>query len=209
MTVKSSSEDQRASRRRRRPLLLFLIVAAIALIWAYPATLGGLSNGFASGHSPLPTAAASGSAASASPVVSPIISTPSSSGLVIGAGLAQVAGVDFTISGDAVADLKLGVATVIRLTLTNPNDVPIYVTALTVAVTTDSRPAGCRTQDNVRITQPGVSSSDPIAVPAGGVVTLASAPRAPQITLLNLPDVNQNPCKGKVFDLAYTGSAHS
>jgi len=40
-------------------------------------------------------------------------------------------------------------------------------------------------------------------------MTLRSAPSAPQITLLNLPGVNQDVCKNKSFALTYSGSAHS
>jgi hypothetical protein len=209
MTVKPSNDNQRDSRQRRRRLLLLLLLPAIALIWILPAAYSGVSNGFLSQRSPTPSAAASGATASEPPIASPIVSTPTASGLIVGAGVAQIGGVDFTISGGGASNLRPGVATVIRLTLTNPNDVPIYVTALTVTVAKDSSPAGCRAQDNIRIAQSNASEADPIAVPAGSGITLSSAPRAPQITLLNLPGVNQDSCKGKVFDLAYSGSAHS
>jgi hypothetical protein len=59
------------------------------------------------------------------------------------------------------------------------------------------------------VTQSNASSADPIAIPANGSVTLASPPRAPQITLLNLPDVNQDACKNKIFHLTYSGSSRS
>jgi hypothetical protein len=209
MTLKPSNDNRWDSERRRRRLLLLLLLPAIALIWIFPATSSGLLDGLLSQHSPAPSAVSTGAIASAPTVVSPTLSTPASPGLIVGAGLAQISGVDFTISGGGAADLKLGAATLIRLTLANPNDVPIYVTALTATVSPDSSPSGCQTQDNIRITQSDVSAADPIAVPATGVVTLASAPRAPQITLLNLPGVNQDLCKGKVFDLVYTGIAHS
>ena len=54
-----------------------------------------------------------------------------------------------------------------------------------------------------------VPAADPITVPARGSVTLTSAPRAPKITLLNLPGVNQDVCKNKSFALTYSGSASS
>jgi hypothetical protein len=103
----------------------------------------------------------------------------------------------------------LGVSTPIQLTLTNPNGVPILVTSLTVAIAADSAPPGCITASNVRLTQSNVSAAKPIAVPAKGSMTLRSAPSAPQITLLNLPGVNQDVCKNKSFALTYSGSAHS
>jgi hypothetical protein len=108
-----------------------------------------------------------------------------------------------------VGSLTPGVATAIQLTLTNPNDVPISVTALTVSVAADSTPPGCISASNVQLTQSNASSADPITVPARGSVTLTSAPRAPQIVLLNLPGVNQDVCKNKSFALTYSGSAHS
>jgi hypothetical protein len=123
-----------------------------------------------------------------------------------GGGGAQAGDADFRITGD-VGDLMPGVATAIRLTLTNPNGAPIYVTSLTVSVSADSTPPGCTSASNVHITQSNASGADPIIVPARGSVTLTSAPRAPRIMLLNLPDVNQNVCKNKSFGLTYSGSA--
>jgi hypothetical protein len=108
-----------------------------------------------------------------------------------------------------VGNLTPGVATAIRLTLANPNDVPIYVTALTVSIAADSTPPGCISASNVQLTQSSASSADPITVPARGSVTLTSGPRAPQIMLVNLPGVNQDVCKNKSFALAYSGSARS
>jgi hypothetical protein len=140
---------------------------------------------------------------------SPISSTPTATATAEGSGTVQTASVVFGISGGGAANLSLGVPTVIRLTLTNPNEAPIYVTALSVAVSKDGDPVGCASRDNIRITQSTVSSADPIIIPAGGRVTLTTAPLAPQITLVNRPDANQDACKSKVFTLAYGGSAHS
>jgi hypothetical protein len=141
----------------------------------------------------------------ATPISTPI---PMPSAVGTGDGGAQLGGADFRITG-GVGDLKPGVATAIRLTLTNPNDVPIYVTALTVSIAADSTPPGCISASNVQLTQSNASSANPITVPAGGSVTLTSAPRAPQITLVNLPGVNQDVCKNKSFALTYSGSARS
>ena len=193
------------SRRRRRRVLLAMLLPAIALTWVFPATSAGLSEGFSNRPSPAPTVAAPG----ATSVGSPIPPTPAATGLGDGSGTAQMAGVDFTISGGGAANLAIGVPTVIRLTLANPNGVPIYVTALSVAVSRDGDPVGCASRDNIRITQSNASAADPIVIPAGGRVTLTSAPSAPQITLVNRTDANQDACKGKAFTLAYSGSAHS
>jgi hypothetical protein len=123
-------------------------------------------------------------------------------------GVVQVGEAGFTITGN-VGNLMLGVATPLRLTLTNPNDVPIYVTALTVSIAADSTPPGCISASNLQVIQSNVSSADPVTVPARGSVTLTSPPRAPQITLVNLPGVNQDVCKRKSFALTYSGSARS
>jgi hypothetical protein len=120
-----------------------------------------------------------------------------------------MAGVDFGISGDGAANLRPGVTTAIPLTLTNPNGVPIYVTALTVSIAADSTPPGCSSASNVEITQSNASGAAPITVPARSSVTLTSAPRAPRIMLLNLPGVNQDVCKNRSFVLTYRGSARS
>ncbi len=125
-----------------------------------------------------------------------------------GTGTAGAGSASFTIEG-SIGVLDLGQTKPIALTLTNPHGVQIFVTQLTVTVSADSTPSGCRSASNLRITQSSASSSSPIAVPAGGSVTLTSAPRAPQITFLDLPDVNQDVCKNKSFNLTFGGSAHS
>jgi hypothetical protein len=149
-------------------------------------------------------------AASATQAVGGVESTPIPGPTAVGSGddVAQTGGPAFKITGD-VANLMPGVATAIPLTLTNPNDVPIYVTVLTVSMAADSTPAGCSSANNVQLTQSNASSADPITVPARGSVTLTSAPRAPKIMLLNLPGVNQDVCKNKSFALTYAGSARS
>lgn len=148
--------------------------------------------------------------ASGSQVVGGVEATlgPLPSSVGSGTGGAQLGGAEFGITGD-VGNLMPGVATTIRLTLTNPNGVPIYITALTVSIAADSTPPGCSSASNVQLTQSNASSADPIIVPASGSLTLTSAPRAPQITLLNLPGVNQDICKNKSFALTYSGSARS
>jgi len=149
-------------------------------------------------------------AASATQAVGGVESTPIPGPSAVGSGkdVAQAGGASFSITG-GVGNLMPGVDTAIRLTLTNPNGVPIYVTVLTVTIAADSTPAGCSSANNVQLTQSNASSADPITVPARGSVTLTSAPRAPKIMLLNLPGVNQDVCKNKSFALTYSGSASS
>jgi hypothetical protein len=124
-----------------------------------------------------------------------------------GSGSGSTANADFTISG-AVGGLEPGLTLPVRLTLTNPHAFKIYVTRLTLSMSADSTPSGCSRDTNFTVTQSNASSTDPIAVPAKGTVTLTSAPRSPQITFLNLP-TNQDVCKGKSFVLTFSGIAHS
>jgi hypothetical protein len=208
------STNHGASRRGRRRGLLLLPLLLLPLGFAIGWVSADLSGGE---HSH----ASSTSAATTAPATQIADVTPTASGREAVGGVEESSpptpapsvkvvfdGLDFTISG-GVSGLRLGVATPIRLTLTNPNDVPIYVTLLRVDVAPDSTPPGCHAAQNVSVTQSNASAASPIAVPAGSAVTLTTAPRAPQITLLNLPSVNQDVCKGKTFTLTYSGSAHS
>jgi hypothetical protein len=116
---------------------------------------------------------------------------------------------EFTISGQPSGLLYPGApAQMVPLTVTNPNPVPIVVTGLVVTVAPGS--PGCPSAENIEITQSDASASIPVVVPANGSVTLpAQGATAPAIQLLDLPAVNQNGCKGAMFALTYTGSAHS
>jgi hypothetical protein len=209
--------ESEKEKRRRRLLLLLLLLLLI------PAALGGglvanllrapavcsLSTPSAASPAPSPSAIETVGGVVATPVPTPTPTptpTPMPSPVGSGDGGAQVGDATFRITGD-VGNLQPGLALPIQLTLTNPNGVPIYVTSLSVSISADSTPPGCTSASNVHITQSNVSGADPIVVPARGSVTLTSAPRAPQIMLLNLPGVNQNVCKNKNFGLSYSGSA--
>jgi hypothetical protein len=114
----------------------------------------------------------------------------------------------FEISGD-VEGLAPGVTKTIALTLRNPNADPIYVTAVTVAISADSSPPGCPSGPNLALGQAtGITASSPVVVPGHGSVVLGTYPRAPTISFLNRA-WNQDACKAKNFELLYTGSAHS
>ena len=114
---------------------------------------------------------------------------------------------EFTISG-TVTDLVIGVPKAVTVTLTNPNDLPIYVTALTTTLTTNAGSGGC-SASNFSVTQSNASAGTPILVPANGSVVVSSAPQAPQVTLVDLASTNQDVCKSKTFTLNFSGSAHS
>lgn len=95
----------------------------------------------------------------------------------------------------------------IRITLSNPNDVSIFVTSLTVTV--PSGPVGCDSAANFSLVQSNVSSAAPVEIQAHGSVTLpAQGHAAPTIGLVNLP-VNQDACQNARFRLSFTGSAHA
>jgi hypothetical protein len=116
-------------------------------------------------------------------------------------------GLPFQITG-SVSGLTLGTFRPIAVTISNPNGVLIYVSALTVAISPNSTPAGCTSSDNVDLVQSNVSTSLMVAVPANGSVVLpAQGAVAPQIRLKDLPTVNQDACKGTSFTLTYSGTA--
>jgi hypothetical protein len=137
----------------------------------------------------------------------PAASAGGSTGTGDGNGNASTGGADFTITG-GVSDLEPGLTLPIKVTLTNPNSVRIYVTRLTVVVSANSTPAGCLSKDNLVLTQSNASITSPIAIRAKKSVTLTSSPRAPKIEFLNLP-TNQDVCKNASFKLTFLGSAHS
>jgi hypothetical protein len=129
------------------------------------------------------------------------------SGTGNGSGSGSSGNADFSISG-GVSGLEPGMTSPVTLTLTNPHSTKIYVTHLTISMSADSTPSGCSRDTNFTITQSSASSTNPIAVPAKGNVTLTSAPRAPQITFLNLP-TNQDACQHVSFALTFSGIANS
>lgn len=89
--------------------------------------------------------------------------------------------------------------------ISNPNDVPVEVTKLTVEV--GSAPATCP-QENFKLTPAGVSATLPLAIPAGASASLPAAGiAAPEIGMLNLP-VDQDACQGAGLELVFRGEAH-
>ncbi|TMC48514.1 MAG: hypothetical protein E6J20_18800 [Chloroflexi bacterium] len=115
---------------------------------------------------------------------------------------------DFTISGNVSGLLYPGGATrTVALTLTNPNSVTIYVTALSVSIDATSLPGGC-SSSWFQVNPSNVSSATPVTIPANGSVTLpAQGVTAPTIQMTD--SGNQNACKNATFNLSYSGSAHS
>jgi hypothetical protein len=94
--------------------------------------------------------------------------------------------------------------TVIPVRITNPNQAPIEVTALSVAI--GEAPAGCAAE-NFELTPAGVSPAEPLPVPASGSVELPTATvAAPSIRMLNLP-VSQDACQEQRIPLVFGGEA--
>jgi large repetitive protein len=121
----------------------------------------------------------------------------------------ETAGKPFTVSGDASGPLAPGLIRSLALTVSNPNNVAITVTALSASVAAGSSNAGCDGPANLQLTQSNISAANPLAIPANGHVALPSgAVSAPQVLMKDLP-VNQDACKGASFTFTYSGSAHS
>jgi hypothetical protein len=115
-------------------------------------------------------------------------------------------GVPFTIAGNAAGLLYPGAPFApLALTITNPNDVPILVTAITVTVTGDSN--GCAAAD-VELQQSPAASTNELAVPANAVNWPVPAAFQPRIRLKD-SGANQDNCQNQTFGLSYAGSAHS
>jgi hypothetical protein len=94
--------------------------------------------------------------------------------------------------------------TAIPVRITNPNSVPIEVTALSVAI--GEAPATCAAE-NFELTPAGASPTEPVQVPAGGSVDLPTATvEAPSIRMLNLP-VDQDACQELQVPLVFSGEA--
>jgi hypothetical protein len=108
---------------------------------------------------------------------------------------------------DGLSDLYPGApAQTLPLTVSNPNAVPIQVTAVQVSISAD--PAGCDGASNFELIPSSTSASSPIAIPAGGSVELpSSSASAPAIALRELP-VNQDACRGVQLPLLFSGEAH-
>ncbi len=135
-------------------------------------------------------------------------STPSGYSWTI-AKAVETSGKAFTVTGTASGPLAPGVSRALAITVANPNGVPIEVTALTVGVAAGSSNAACDGPTNLQVTQPNVSSANPLTVAANGSVALpAGAVSAPSVLMRDLP-VNQDACKNATFTFAYSGSAHS
>jgi hypothetical protein len=111
------------------------------------------------------------------------------------------------ISGSLPTLLSPGAGGPLPLTISNPFDFDLRVTALAVTVRPGSSRPGCDGAANLQVTQSNTAGgSVSIVVPAHGSVTLpAQGATAPQVTMLDLAS-NQDACKTAVFTFSYSGT---
>jgi hypothetical protein len=121
----------------------------------------------------------------------------------------ETSGKPFNVTGNASGPLAPGVSRALILNVANPNNAAIEVTALTVTVAPGSSNADCDGPANLQLSQPNVSSANPLKISANGSAALPNgAVSAPSVLMRDLP-VNQDACKNASFTFTYSGSAHS
>ena len=186
-------------------LLLALFAAILLAVHGMPSVGAGTSGAGATrpgsaGTAPTVPGTQTGSSAGEGSAVR-------AAGAGFGLGVASVGDrLPFTVSG-SVTGLTPGVWRPVAATLHNPNAVPIRVTSLELSVSSDSFPPGCRAATNLEIQQARLGGRG-ISVPAGASVSLVQrGGTAPRVRLRDLPDVNQDVCKGKSFTLVWSGRA--
>lgn len=95
-------------------------------------------------------------------------------------------------------------AQVLPVRVSNPNDVPVEVTSLTAEL--PAGPPSCP-PNGFELKPSNASADSPLAIPAGGSVSLPTdGISAPAIGMLNLP-VNQDACQGARLELIFSGEA--
>ena len=116
----------------------------------------------------------------------------------------KVNNIGFTVTGNAPT-LYPGVWNKIPVKITNPNHFTIYITSLTVGVS--SSPANCAAPDNIETQASPATSSNTFAVPSQATNWPVPDAYQPQIRLKDLPLTNQDLCKTASFSLTYGGTA--
>jgi hypothetical protein len=114
-------------------------------------------------------------------------------------------GTPFTIGGTLDRLLAPAVTGSLDLSLTNPNAQTLSITNLTVTIAGTNK-QGCAAAGNYSVVQ--FSGAYPLVVPAHSMRTLSQLTAAttfPKITMNNLA-TNQDPCKGAVLSLSYSGT---
>jgi hypothetical protein len=113
----------------------------------------------------------------------------------------------FTISGNASLPLTPGTSQALDLIFTNPEAVPITVSASTVSITITTTHLACSASANFAVARSLVTD---VSVPANSTESLSdlSVPRAawPVISMLKT-NQDQGACEDIPLTLTYTGSA--
>jgi hypothetical protein len=134
------------------------------------------------------------------------------SGVGVGTGSGTDGGSPFGITGDVGGLVQPGDTAPLDLTLSNPNDRPIRVTSLSVAIATVTAPRAtvanpCGVSDFLVAQLVGAAS---FTIPAHSSRTLATlgvaASNMPSLSMTNSAD-NQDGCKGATVRLSYGGTA--
>ena len=135
------------------------------------------------------------------------------SGVGAGSGTGHgVGGSAFGITGDVSGPLQPGDAAPIDLTISNPNDRPIRVTSLSVAIASVTAPHAtvanpCGVSDFAVAQLPGAASFTIPAHSSRTLATLGLAPaQMPSLSMINSV-ANQDGCKGATVRLSYGGTA--
>jgi hypothetical protein len=112
----------------------------------------------------------------------------------------------FAISGSVPGLLFPGGGGPLPLTVSNPFDFDLTVTALSVNVLSGSSMPGCDGPTNLQVTQSNTAGgSVSVVVPAHGSVTLpAQGATTPHVAMVDLA-TNQGACKNAIFTFSYAG----
>ncbi|MEP7225270.1 MAG: hypothetical protein ABI783_09965 [Actinomycetota bacterium] len=110
----------------------------------------------------------------------------------------------FAVTGNLPGFLSPDATAVLPLTISNPFDFDLRVSALRVTVLVGSSKPGCDGPVNLQVTQSNmVSGLASVVVPAGGSVTLPTqGATAPLVAMLDLA-TNQDACTNAVFTFSY------
>jgi hypothetical protein len=117
------------------------------------------------------------------------------------------AGVPFVVHG-SVTNLLIGVEQSVPVTIDNPNDSPIHVSGLTVALSANAGSGTCTASNFQTTNWTAATIAAELLVPANATNFTVPAADQPKVKLNNLAG-NQDPCKSKTFTLTFGGSAHS
>ncbi len=180
--------DRRAS-QRSFPIVLVVSLLALSACAAFAVVMTNGPDGRASAEVGGQTTTTLDVAAEPSPVSVPVGETELSQSLSFDAAL-------------PTGPLVLGQPGSLVITVTNARDVPVMLTALDIDVLPPAV-EGCRA-DWLDVGGYSERTDPPVRIAARG-----SARITVSYTLVNLPDVNQDACKGASFPLSIVGSGRA